>query len=794
MTSAARECDDAHRGRRRRAARAELLDLLCRDAILRRTADQPVLSRDGTSARWMLDSLAVTLTPRGAELAARALLDVLASFEGRQLATLGLTGVPLLQGCVLHGGGRYSGVLVRKERKAHGSLKLVEGRLDRAEPVVMVDDSISSGQSMLTCARRLEEAGFHVEGGVGLVHFGYERGMARMVEHGYRAAAVFDIFTDLMPHIDGEPAAAREPDEDRGRGRVEPGPRRRGQPPRAPGARRDGRVPALRSGAARTRHARPHLPGGRGLLGQPAARGNVHDRPARDGFWHFPGEPAGPVPTDVVLAAVQTAGRLRRAHPDASSRRSGTCLADCAVAVTFFDALAGVHGRGAGRRPVRDRRAQPGAPGADGRRAAADARDRDGLAAVRARRLPQRAPAAAARRTCSTGTTCRRSSSRARPGSRRASRWAIPPTRRPPGSPRRRRGGCSTWSVPRSTARPRPCPRSHCRRERSAPSSPCTPAARLAGCAGGFGDGSARRRRLLPASVHAAVHDGRFRAVAPADRLAVGLSLLSDRHEIGVATPDWVVRPVRFADQALAVHQGDRHGFVLPSVAVTHNLTPRSYVAEVIDKAGITRPPVPVDPLRLRDLAGRLLRGPPDASRPAGRSPRGDAGGTGGAAARAVPRLRAPATTCRPASPTAAATTPSPTGCTPARTRHGSPTGRGPWPAPGCPRPPSTTWAVPSSPPRDRRSRTAGWAPTKPDGRRAGLRGPRPARARPAPTRRRRCWPRRCTTGSTGTAGSRRTATRRPRPRRSRTTPPARCCSRWPRPPAPGSSTPSPPR
>ncbi|HEY4603366.1 MAG TPA: hypothetical protein VIH08_03405, partial [Blastococcus sp.] len=135
--------------------RAELLELLRRDAILHRSDDQPVLARDGSSARWMLDSLAVTLTPRGAELAARCLLRTLAHFEGRQLATFGLTGVPLLQGCVLLGDGRYTGVLVRKERKAHGSLKLVEGRLDTAEPVVIIDDSVSSGHSVLACARRL---------------------------------------------------------------------------------------------------------------------------------------------------------------------------------------------------------------------------------------------------------------------------------------------------------------------------------------------------------------------------------------------------------------------------------------------------------------------------------------------------------------------------------------------------------------------------------------------------------------------------------------------------------------
>jgi hypothetical protein len=46
------------------SGRAELLDMLQRRGILYRTETQPVLSRDGTSARWMLDSLSVTLSPR----------------------------------------------------------------------------------------------------------------------------------------------------------------------------------------------------------------------------------------------------------------------------------------------------------------------------------------------------------------------------------------------------------------------------------------------------------------------------------------------------------------------------------------------------------------------------------------------------------------------------------------------------------------------------------------------------------------------------------------------------------
>src|SRR5262245_31209497 len=71
--------------------RAELLAMLQKDGILYASETQPVVSRDGTHARWMLDSLRVSLTPRGAELAGRCLLELLSRFDGAQLATYGVT-------------------------------------------------------------------------------------------------------------------------------------------------------------------------------------------------------------------------------------------------------------------------------------------------------------------------------------------------------------------------------------------------------------------------------------------------------------------------------------------------------------------------------------------------------------------------------------------------------------------------------------------------------------------------------------------------------------------------------
>src|SRR5215203_6383784 len=192
------------------SARAELLELLQRGAILYRSEEQPVLSRDGTSARWILDSLSVTLSPRGAQLAGKCVLELLRRFDGRQIATYGLTGVPILQSCILQDNS-YRGLLVRKERKQHGSLKLIEGVIDPSEPVILIDDSVSSGTCMTEATERLEAAGLRVEGGICLVRFGWHNGYAFMQERGYHMEAVYDIWDDFMAHMEDEETPLANP-------------------------------------------------------------------------------------------------------------------------------------------------------------------------------------------------------------------------------------------------------------------------------------------------------------------------------------------------------------------------------------------------------------------------------------------------------------------------------------------------------------------------------------------------------------------------------------------------------
>ena len=318
----------------RNPERAELLDLLLEHGILHRSETQPVLSRDGTSARWMLDSLPVTLSPRGAKLAGQLLLQRLSGFEGRQLATFGLTAVPIMQSAILQSDRGHFGLLVRRERKPHGSQKLIEGQVDPDEPVIMIEDSIASGTNVSQGIAALESAGLRVEGCVALVRFGWEGGFSDLRGRGYHLETVYDIFEDFMTRMEGEQGANCNPTKSFG----ELPWSRHYAPERLHPAHLARAVlnEYCRSGELLRpplRLDRDDYDSSGGAWVSLRSRDDIFDRRAREGFWHFPVERSWGVCEDVVRAAFLAGCALPK-----GAERLGM-IESSHVAVSFFSAL-----------------------------------------------------------------------------------------------------------------------------------------------------------------------------------------------------------------------------------------------------------------------------------------------------------------------------------------------------------------------------------------------------------------------------------------------------------------------
>ena len=88
--------------------------------------------------------------------------------------------------------------------------------------------------------------------------------------------------------------------------------------------------------------------------------------------------------------------------------------------------------------------------------------------------------------------------------------------------------------------------------------------------------------RATPAGYAALIDAYDLKVPLPRTLCAIG-----ERHRI-VEEVGW---RIRHGQQALMVYQNQRVGLLLPFVAVTHNFDREEFVAELIDKAGITRPP-----------------------------------------------------------------------------------------------------------------------------------------------------------------------------------------------------------
>ncbi len=184
--------------------RAKLKVLLRERSFLESSSGENLSRRNGSPVPWVFYGPAVSLTHEGSTLIASAFLDRLRSFQSTQLATYGTSAISILASIVSLGKGRYSGLTVRREKKPYGACRRVDGPLDRTRPVVVIDESISSGWSLQSAISALESEGFTVEGAIGLVEFSGYESVRWLAARGYRIETIFDVWGDL-DRLSGSP-------------------------------------------------------------------------------------------------------------------------------------------------------------------------------------------------------------------------------------------------------------------------------------------------------------------------------------------------------------------------------------------------------------------------------------------------------------------------------------------------------------------------------------------------------------------------------------------------------------
>ena len=82
---------------------------------------------------------------------------------------------------------------VRSGAKDHGRQNQIEGRLEKGEKAVVIEDLISTGGSVISAVEALREAGAEVLGVVSIFTYNMKKGRERLAESGVRAVSLTDF-------------------------------------------------------------------------------------------------------------------------------------------------------------------------------------------------------------------------------------------------------------------------------------------------------------------------------------------------------------------------------------------------------------------------------------------------------------------------------------------------------------------------------------------------------------------------------------------------------------------------
>lgn len=92
---------------------------------------------------------------------------------------------------------------VRAGQKDHGRQNQIEGRLEQGQKVVVIEDLISTGGSVIEVVEALREAGAEVLGIASIFTYGMKKGLDRLAAAGVRNVSLTDFDTIAQTAADG---------------------------------------------------------------------------------------------------------------------------------------------------------------------------------------------------------------------------------------------------------------------------------------------------------------------------------------------------------------------------------------------------------------------------------------------------------------------------------------------------------------------------------------------------------------------------------------------------------------
>lgn len=162
---------------------------------------------------WILDCREICLSPSGAYLAASLLFEKVKKYNCTQIGGIAIGADPIVGAMVLYGflnNHPLSGFIIRKQAKAYGLQKVIEGDFKPGEPVILVDDIVNSGESIFYAVDLLKSMGCEICAVVSIINF-KRKGYKRLRENNIPVEYIFDLkdlYIENRPLIQETPNSA----------------------------------------------------------------------------------------------------------------------------------------------------------------------------------------------------------------------------------------------------------------------------------------------------------------------------------------------------------------------------------------------------------------------------------------------------------------------------------------------------------------------------------------------------------------------------------------------------------
>jgi orotate phosphoribosyltransferase len=147
----------------------------------------------GKTSDFYVDVKQTVMSSDGAALVGRLLFEKLQAAGVRCVGGMAVGAVPLVAAALVaaaNAGCLLDGFFVRKEAKAHGTARRIDGRFDPAATIALVEDVVTTGESTLQAIEAVEACGGRVTFVVTVVDREDDDGLRRLAARVGRAEAL----------------------------------------------------------------------------------------------------------------------------------------------------------------------------------------------------------------------------------------------------------------------------------------------------------------------------------------------------------------------------------------------------------------------------------------------------------------------------------------------------------------------------------------------------------------------------------------------------------------------------